>query len=804
MPKIEDHLAKIQAQMARNEREEPRRALEELIVQMSLQMLDEWDSDIMKLVNQFHHKKRRDLLRVVDRKRQGATQLPPVPHGDSAATSPPPLQPVEEKSNLSIAFDMALDDLAERHIFQWSTFYRECLDVHLSQFLAEVPNMPSAHQYSTLSDPLSRHSQNIFARGYTYARSNGHSHDDAIQKSIGGLSRFLRLPLDYYSARWSSASDYESSHALRLLASGTLSGIVGGYCDASFGTTKGGAVLAQVPHRWMHCLAFLTPTHAESVVARIASGPLNKGVMTSVIPLLDALKVFFDRRHDDYFPIPVVGQYMGSQRRLDISIRPPRYAGSQRLVEVRAFLDRALVSTESLSDAARRQVAVVLAPLRPDLQKFVKEHVELETIVVPATTTRAAVADRAAKALDQSLFALRGRPSKVSRITYNFAREFPLHNPGRAKFFHVDRTSVRDLLRTFERRNGVRLWCSVRRSGKTTACFDLESTTDDSVIVGQTCGATQSEGSTRFYDRVAEALDSGRMLQKTFLSDVIAECAPVDLQDRRLVLVIDEYETLFGLLQTAVEDAQKLRYTVVQPILNQLRSFADENLLVFLGQQPNAHFILMDQNQLAPYVEQDAFPLFEHVVGTTKGEFADLVHRILGGHIDCGSGFMDVLFQETSGHPYLTATVLIEFVEWLIEERRSQKRKIVERDFVEFLRERLCVERIQLSPEYDFFRKAAADAMSQRGYETNRWLFTAYWALRTLATGEQTAFQVERAAFGTVMRRIPVPVGEAEPDAADVLRSASLANFLAYDERWVSVKVRTLGRIAAAVQPSVV
>ena len=395
------------------------------------------------------------------------------------------------------------------------------------------------------------------------------------------------------------------------------------------------------------------------------------------------------------------------------------------------------------------------------------------------------------------------RPSRVSRITYNFAREFPLQSPGRAKFFHVDRTSVRDLLRTFERRNGVRLWCSVRRSGKTTACFDLESTTGDSVVIGQTCGVTQSEEATRFYDRVEEAVDSGGTIPKTFISEVIAECAPIDLQDRRLVVVIDEYETLFGRMMSAVDDVPKVRYTVVQPILNQLASFASENLLVFLGQQPNSHFILMDQNQLAPYVEQDAFPLFEHIVGTTKGEFADLVHRILGGHIRCAVSFMDALFEETAGHPYLTVNVLVEFVEWLIEVGRSQKQRLSERDLAAFRAQRLSMERIRLSPEYDFFRNTAADAMSQSGYEHNPWLFTAYWALRTLADDEPEKLRVRRNAFANVLRRVPVPTGAPRPDAAEVLRSAALANFLAYDKNWVSVKVRTLGRIAAAVQPRV-
>ena len=34
--------------------------------------------------------------------------------------------------------------------------------------------------------------------------------------------------------------------------------------------------------------------------------------------------------------------------------------------------------------------------------------------------------------------------------------------------------------------------------------------------------------------------------------------------------------------------------------------------------------------------------------------------------------FFDALFDETAGHPFLTANVLVEFVDWLIETKRPQ------------------------------------------------------------------------------------------------------------------------------------
>ena len=232
-------------------------------------------------------------------------------------------------------------------------------------------------------------------------------------------------------------------------------------------------------------------------------------------------------------------------------------------------------------------------------------------------------------------------------------------------------------------------------------------------------------------------------------------------------------------------------------------TFSYDNLLVLLGQQPDAHFILMDQNQLAPYVQQDAFPLFEHAPRTTVGEFPELVRKILTDRIECAASFLDALFAETAGHPYLTANVLAEFVEWQIEEKRPRGLHVRDADFREFAHRKLNADRILLSPDYQFFRHAAAEAMSAQGYRDNRWLFTAYWVLRELSNNGIGGFRVERSGFPDLMRRIPVPQGEREPDCNEILRSASQANFLSYDDEWVQVRIPTLGRIAAAVRPKV-
>ncbi len=795
---IEEHLTQIDHRLALGQREEPERLLAELIGQMGPVELSDWRLDILKMTDQFQKKRRRNLRELIENMLQSGTDQGEMVVNESTET-----YSITPESKIVIDFQRALDVLHERHIYQWSTFYRDCLTQYFDLFLEKMMHLSPDDHCPTLSDLLAEHSRNIFSQGYEYVRNN-RRHSNPIEKSINGLSKFLELPIAFYSVRLSSVSDYRSAFALRLLVSAAVSGILEGYSSVQFGPETGKTILPRFRRPWVHYMAFLSPHHAEGVINHLEPGPLSEGLNASVLPLLDAIQKFFDRKDEDYFPLPIAGQYSWYQRRLDITVRPPHNTESQRFIEANAFLEEGLVSTADLNDALGRQVALVIAPLRPDVRKIIDEREGLTEIVVPADKTqRAFVANQAFQIWDDAIFALRSRRKDTFPITYNFAREFPLHDPNKAKFFHVVRTSVRDLLRTFERRNGVRLWCSVQRSGKTTACFDLGSATGDSIIISQTCGATQAAGANVFYEQVADAVESGRKISRTFIMDVILECAPIDIKNRRMVLVIDEYETFFGLLKLSLENKPKIRYTVVQPILDQLLSFSYDNLLVFLGQQPDAHFILMDQNQLAPYVEQDSFPLFEHRSGTTTGEFSELVRKILAGRIDCIARFMDAVFEETAGHPFLTANILGEFVDWLIEKQRPQIGLRVDKiDFSGFANLKLRKDQIEMSVDYEFFRNAVASAMSEQRYRTNPWLYTVYWVLHLITRDESKKFRIKLTDFENLTDRIPIPDGANRLTSAEILRTASQTNFLSHDRRFVSVKIRTLGRIASVVRPA--
>ena len=795
MSTIEASLTEIRSRLDSGERDWPEQRLTELIEQMGPAQLSDWRADIEMLVDKFYPKRRRNLLKIYN-DRVGASGEATTEIREPAVS----YVSIGPESVLVRDFERTLQELRDHHIFQWSTFYRDGLARHFEKFVTRLQNVAPDDLGNALADPLAEHARDVFSAGYEHNVRKGRRHDDAVWRASNGLARFLALPLEFYAARSSTASDSGTAFALRLLLSASIAGILKGCSSASFGRQTGREILPRFPRSWMHCAAFLLPRHAEAVIDSLEPGPLSEGLQTSVLPMLDALQKFFDNPGAEYFPLPVIGHYLWSRRRLDVAVRPP--GDAQRLIEVSAFLEEGFVQITDLEDAAGRQVSLVIAPLRPDVQGVVNQRAVLVDVVVPADQKRSHVAESGFRVWNKAVDSLRSRLQRNSPITYNFAREFPLQAPDKAQFFHVARTSVRDLLRTFERSNGVRLWCSVRRSGKTTACLDLDSTSGDSTIVSQTCGASNRDEARRFHVSVKEALAASKMISETFVKEVVSDCATVDVENKRVVLVIDEYETLFDHLDAAAGDSRLIRYNVVQPVLNQLASFSHENLLVFLGQEPGKHFILMDQNQLAPYVRQEPFPLFEHSSGNKKDEFSALVDKILGGRVECAADFLDALFDETAGHPFLTANVLVEFVDWLIEAKRPQSDLRVDgSDFDSFANRRLTADRILSSREYEFFRQGAMEAMSGRGFRTNPWLFSAYWILRELSNGGAENFGTQEAGFEELTRRIPVPTGKHLPEPAEILRSASQANFLNRDGHTVSVKIRTLGRIASAVRP---
>jgi hypothetical protein len=231
----------------------------------------------------------------------------------------------------------------------------------------------------------------------------------------------------------------------------------------------------------------------------------------------------------------------------------------------------------------------------------------------------------------------------------------------------------------------------------------------------------------------------------------------------------------------------------VQPLLNQFVAFARDNLVVFIGQRPDAHFILMDQNQLSPYVQQDPFPLFEYD-RDAGGEFRDLVRKVLTERVTFDRAFLEAVYAETGGHPYLTVNVLVSFVDWLIQTRRSAVAlHFQEADFAGFAEARLTPSVVSTSQEYMLFRQIVSQALADG--EENPWLHAVYTCLRYFGESRSASMLMTRDAFDSLVTNVVTPHHGYTAD--QLLSTAGLANFLMFDDNSVQPRIRLLARIAA-------
>lgn len=504
----------------------------------------------------------------------------------------------EVKARLT-EFESTLKELSERHLFQWSTYYRDWLARDFNWFLMageRYPDYPGL--LKQIHSMLRVHAREVFFKGYQYQVGQFGNRKSILERSLSWPQSFINLLIEFYSAELPSAMTAQQARRLRVLNSCMLSAILHGYCDIEFGRETGSFVLLQDPKSWVDTIRYLTGGHVRELLRRFGR---TDPIMINLVSVLEALDQLGDGRK--HMPLPAVSKLFADGNGLDILLQPSALAVHSQMIELICYFSGDAVSSADLNEAAKRGVAAIIAPDRPRLRAELQRQATLREIVITTRgdnfrevhEKRRIVCDLLiARAFRGGVASVRSRP-----LTFNFARGFPLNDPHVLRFFRVNRQSARGLLRRFEARSGVRLWCSVRHSGKTTAVADLGLTADQVTVVSQTCDSTSpSPYDGLFYTQVLEAIEAGQQLPTDFMMDAVRSATGNHSYDRgRYVLVLDEYETLFSRLRFALRDNYDLRYTVVQPLLSQMARFSRDNLLIFLGQQPDAHYLLMDQNQ---------------------------------------------------------------------------------------------------------------------------------------------------------------------------------------------------------------
>lgn len=748
MSELEDLLAEIEQLIRSVKVGEAESQMSSLINTVGVTELKVWDSDIRAVIALFFPKRQRKLTnllngRIEDRPPEIRIRL------RSEVFEPLPTSTTPGE-NLIEDLQSRLEDLSNYHIFQWNTFYRDALSTFFDSYVSRpAPAGELRGDAARIRAAIVTHAKDIFNKGFRYV-SLRESSDSATVKALSGLQRFLDLPVESYSTRSAQPMGQPEALRLRALTSAMLMGILEGFSCVHYAEQDGATLLTVNTRTWAHVLAFLSAPDANDLRGVLSSDALSDGICVAMPPFAAALDDLLSESRE-YSPIPTLSQFVPNARRLDIMLRTPGTDAGGQPVEMQCYFDRNFVTDAAISEAVSRNIAVLITPMRPDLKSLVSGDTAVDEVLVLLLEhdfDHDSIRRRILGLLIKAIYRDRSPSTATQPILYNFAREFPLNNPFLTRYYHVHRPSVRNLLRTFERRNGVRLWCSVRRSSKTTAGLDLGTSSGESNVISQTCDDTgQIPNGAVVYSRICDAIASGSQLRPDFLVTLIEEASsPGEASSQqRTVLVLDEYETLFGQLSSAAHFDPRLRYTVVQPLLNQMVAFTRDNLLIFMGQQPTAHYILMDQNQLSAYVGQDLFPLFSAGGNGQANEFDELLTRILTSRVNFDQSLSKRIFVETAGHPFLTANLLAEFVDWLIKSKRPANALVLTAgDFAEFARTRLRKSYLSTASEYRFFLAAISQALGMPARASSPWLHAMYSTLRSIALNSPETFSCSR------------------------------------------------------------
>lgn len=783
-----------------NERESNPRAAEqqlrELLETLGSADLDKWLPQIQLAIANFFPKRRKNLQVTLKALLNTSQEQPDdvVPAEDEE----------EEVERLKAKITEDLHELSEYHIFQWPTYYRDWVGDTIEGLLSLAPKLQD-EAMRAFQAAVAAHSKEIFEKGFAYKVFGQRRAEDAAHvTALSGVQRFADLAVEYYSGGAIKETKGGRRVALRRATSRLLAGIFSGFISCNFNSKSGAQVLASSRVRWFHYLTFFDAHGLSEITEKFGEGTIAQTLARLVRPLAFALDRCAESATGSH-PLPQVSQYFHEKKRLEVlcvSSSAKRIGGK---AEVFVLLDPELPPVSDLKEAESRDIALIICSLKPDVARSSQaERMQKKIVDVNEGNQTLAQFEQRACAILTGAFSNLSEGDREAILEYNFAKGFPLNNPFQTKYFHVVRKSVRNLLQEIEGRNGVRLWCSARRSGKTTACNDLSGSLASSETVFQTCEVLrQDDLSGRLYGRIVDCLEDQTPIGRRFLTDIIDEVRQGSSAAGKTVLVIDEYETLFGRLRGAVRRQEDLKYLIVFPLLDQIVEFARENMVILVGQQPNAHFVFMDQNKLSAYVTQDSFPLFRHAPGSTTGEFVDLLAKVISERFGFTAGFADKLFEETSGHPFLTVNLLVSIVDWLI----LKKVRIADVRFDAKLLERyfeadLSSQEIALNTEYQFFLEAAADAMSETGRASNPWLWSVYRAMRMFVVEHGVSGHCEIDQFSKSYERAGLSSAGISP--LEMLRTAEDANFFKIDSaNLVRLGIPLLARIAAASTPRI-
>lgn len=789
-------------------------ALERLIQTTNQEELLLNKNEIISRIDRFYKNRRRDLLAGLTEKLSTLAELPKqnlnavqaqVSHTksnrraerDGAEASP-------QLRILSNRLEQQLSSLLEKYIFKWDPYYKEVIgDIFADAIESSYTPQGEVH-LGVVREAIEKHTTALFQKGFDYATARtGQNCRQAQRKSINGLGRFLALPTEVFRENRRGIIKLEHAKKLRNVTSSIIEAILCGYARINQESLIGSQLMYDNLGSWARFLTLIESDSLWRFIQVIDNPDLRASLEDNLLPVVKAVDHIIEQSNAEYeYCFPQLGEYIGRAGRLEYPISLPRNITVRNHILIHCYLDPGSIHRSHLEEANNGNIDILTAPLDAQIRIWVTEHEKLRNIWVDTAQKLELHAQSGVinKIIDRINSIIADLSHMGGPIIYNVVKDFPSQEPFRLRHYRVKRRSIRGLLNKFEQETGVHLWCSVRRSGKTTSCFDL-STEGTSKFIMQTMQPTgQYPQDGVFHNIVMQALDDGRQIDNNFFTETVRRCfreMGKSLQDHKIVFLIDEYESLFECLAACVEKSPILRYKFAQPFMNGMVEFSRDNLLIFVGQRPDAHSILMDQNQLSPYVKQDAFPLFEHDTRDLQSEFSALIQKaFIGGGATFSADFADAVFGETKGHPLLTIEVLIDFYEWMIENQRlASDLNLQQSDFLRFSSERLTRQVMHVTRDrYTIFRPILTGALSEKTRKLNPWVYIVNHAMRQISLENPNTFSCSVEQFCQIVRRLGAE------DPYGLLTGACMSNFFTRSEQTVMVAIPIMARIAMATE----
>jgi hypothetical protein len=802
------HLSEIAAHIDANRAQAASDAITALFRNQPVESLELLAPELREQIGRLLPRRKRDLSALLEAA-LSRTSRPPiqvVKAGEIVARS----QPARPALSSVERYRARLTDLGRFHIFQWATYYRETVLYLFKDLQDELRGSDEwAPTLDAVSKVFSEHALDIFGRGFQHLGGKGVSSEVAEIKSINGLQKFLYLVVTLLLEQRDGIKNSRDARLSWDIASSLIVGILRGYGRLAIDEVTGWSLLRRNLRAWLPPLGFTRGSDAQLLLQEFPGSERPDDIFVTVISALLGVEKFGNRFHGSDFMLPRLSRVaIGEPPRLDLTYTTSE-TGSTRELIVSCFFQGTVSETRVLAEAVSLRASAVVVKSRGLAKTWIDGQQVSPVLDASEVLPSAEQTENFSEMVRASLEASARAQSDLidaDSLGRNFAREFPLEDPDFRKLFLVERHSVKRLLEQFEEGSGIHLWCSVRRSGKTTAVSSLSDMTARSVVVLQTMDHQPNQPELNvFLKRVREAFAARQAIAEDFFAKVVRECAlsnvPIEYEQRKVVLIIDEYETLFGMILAYTSDDVGLRYLVAQPLLSQMVGFAANNLLVFMGQRPDAHLILSSQNQLSPLVRQHNFPLFEHFAGATDTEFTQFLRRVLTEKLPFAPSFADAVFHETSGHPYLTVNLLVDLCDWLILNRRREGHgELDSAVFSAFAKDRLSQAALERSPYYSFFHGMLSEYLSELGRRDEPWLYAVSSVLIQIARKHPRSFGSSLPGFQQIAAPFG-PVARATPER--LLASAVMSNFLKEHDGQVFPGIRLMARLAASAVPHI-